>query len=265
MAYHGRVHEHDANLARSFRGKCSYCPASRCSCSSGASRSKSCPFQGNIVFRSGTGGGILPPMRRSRLSGSFSAVCLAVAVSITACGSSSSGGGGAGAGGSGTGGSLSALMNCNDARACCVGFSGAAQTTCVKAANDAEYGKTPETDCPLVLAKYKPGGMCVTGAAGAGGAGGNVAQPQSAACARFVNCETAVNPTMASDYQTMYGPTGPCWASANAAKDCTAQCQGGLATLHPSFPKDCVVCVADTDCSGTKSKCDTTMGDCVAP
>ena len=215
-------------------------------------------------------------MQRS-LVGSFSAVCLVVSALITACSSSSSGNGDAGAGGSGTGGSgtggsLSALVNCNDARACCAGLSGAAETACVKAANDAEYGKTPETDCPMVLAKYKPGGVCVTGAggsgaggSGAGGAGGgDGAQQQSAVCARYITCQTAVSPATASGYQMTYGPTGSCWVSANAAKDCNAQCQGGLAMLHAGFPKDCVVCVADTDCSGTKSKCDST-GDCVAP
>lgn len=74
-----------------------------------------------------------------------------------------------------------------------------------------------------------------------GGGGSKDAGPeevaQSEACAQYVSCVSAVEPSTLGAVTAAYGLSGDCWESAATAHECTEACEAALSALHRAYPE----------------------------
>jgi hypothetical protein len=61
---------------------------------------------------------------------------------------------------------------------------------------------------------------------------------QDAACADYLDCLAAVDPSTLASVQATYGTDGTCWADEATAGTCVTACGTGLSQMHDDFPEE---------------------------
>ncbi len=88
--------------------------------------------------------------------------------------------------------------------------------------------------------------------------------PSLGACAHFVACAEATEPSAAVGARAAYGPDGACFHT-EAKSFCEDACRKGLQGLHTLHPKSkaCALCERKADCPASSPVCAADIGECV--